>query len=100
MTSQGLSEIELGGIVLVCFLDLTVRGDSRYVLLSYQFSKGNTIETMYHVLPHRVPDCKYCQVEQRDPRDRWQVTREEADSCQPIKAVRWLVHLEHEGTSG
>ena len=77
MTSQGLSEIELGGIVLVCFLDLTVRGDSRYVLLSYQFSKGNTIETMYHVLPHRVPDCKYCQVEQRDPRDRWQVTREE-----------------------
>ena len=66
-------------------------------------SREIALSAMYHVLPPRVADCEYCHVEQRDPRDRWQVTREgleEHRSCQPIKAVRWLVRLEHEGTSG
>ena len=52
MTSQGLSEIELGGIVLVCFLDLTVRGDSRYAIIVVPVSrKGMPLRlciTCYH----------------------------------------------------
>lgn len=77
MTSRGLSEIELGEIVLVCFLIPLFSMQAGMSSLSCEFSKGNVIETTYHVPSHRVPRCRYCQVEQKDPRDRWQVTREE-----------------------
>jgi len=103
MTSQALSEIvgELGGIVLELFLIILL-----FSVKMYNCRGENTIETTYlsraltksslpQILPGRTKGPKRQMAgDTRGP------ALKSTDPCQPIKAVRWLVHLEHEGTSG